>query len=281
MQFRRIAHGGNKPLLTTMTPTSPGPGETLSVQNPSSGWPTDLQTLLIGSEYIDCSGRVGSVITVLARGVRSSVAASHVINDNVKYVQTTPTRFNVTWSGNVGTQAFSGTTLLGFARCDGVTVTDNTQTITSGEPTNYAECSAVLELNNSWNDTTIEGAMSYSDYLEDRINDAVCNAVNLAVPQVYVQLHTADPGENGSNSIAAENTRKAVTFAASSAGVSANNANVTWNGVAGSERIRFISYWDAVTAGNCLATGPLTGFRDTIAGESFQFLTGALTFTST
>ena len=61
--------------------------------------------------------------------------------------------------------------------------------------------------------------MSYSNYLENAINDAVCNNTSLAVATVYVKLHIGDPGEAGTSNAAGETTRKAASFGASASGV--------------------------------------------------------------
>lgn len=122
--------------------------------------------------------------------------------------------------------------------------------------------------------------MSYSNYLEDRINDAVCRNTSLAISAVYVKLHTGDPGEAGTSNAATETTRKVVTFAASSSGTSTSNADATWTSVAGSETYSHVSLWDASTSGNCLGSGALTASRAVVAGDSFSIPSGSLTFSS-
>lgn len=123
--------------------------------------------------------------------------------------------------------------------------------------------------------------MSYSDYLENKITDALCNNTALAVAQVYTKLHIGDPGEAGTANAAAETTRKATSFGASSAGVCASDASTDWTVVAGTETYTHVSYWDASTAGNCLGAGALAVSKAVVAGDSFSFAIGSLTFTST
>lgn len=122
--------------------------------------------------------------------------------------------------------------------------------------------------------------MSYSNYLEDKINDAVCNNVALQVGQVYIKLHTGDPGEDGTANAAAETTRKAASYGASSGGTATSDADVTWTNVAGTETITHISKWDASSAGNCLGSGALTTPKALTAGDTFTIPSGSLTFTS-
>lgn len=122
--------------------------------------------------------------------------------------------------------------------------------------------------------------MSYSDYLENKINDAVCNNVALQVAQPYVKLHIGDPGENGTANAAAETTRKAASFGASSGGVCTSDADMQWTNVAATETYSHISMWDASTGGNCLGSGPLTASKAVNAGDTFVLPSGQVTFAS-
>lgn len=122
--------------------------------------------------------------------------------------------------------------------------------------------------------------MSYSDYLENAINDAVCNNTALQVAQAYVKLHTGDPGETGTSNAAGETTRKAQSFGASSGGVCTSDADITWTNVSTSETYSYVSLWDASTAGNCLGSGALTASKAVVAGDTFVIPSGSLTFTS-
>lgn len=122
---------------------------------------------------------------------------------------------------------------------------------------------------------------SYSNFLEDQINNAVCAAGTLSIAAVYVKLHTVDdPGEDCTLGAAAESTRKLVTFGASSAGVSLSNSLVEWASVAATETIRSFSLWDAVSAGNPLGSGPLSVPKNLTIGDTFDFAIGDLSFTS-
>lgn len=123
--------------------------------------------------------------------------------------------------------------------------------------------------------------MSYSDYLENAINDAVCRPTpTLDVDTVYVKLHTGDPGENGTANAAGETTRKLASFAASSGGVSATDAALDWTNVSTAETISHVSLWDASSGGNCLGSGALAASKALQVGDTFTIASGALTFTS-
>ena len=122
--------------------------------------------------------------------------------------------------------------------------------------------------------------MSYSNYLENKINDAVCANTSLAVAAVYVQLHIGDPGEDCTANPAANTTRKVVTFGASSAGTSVSTSLVEWVSVAATEVYSFASIWDALTAGNALMYGALSVPTSVTAGDTFDFAIGDISFTS-
>ena len=122
--------------------------------------------------------------------------------------------------------------------------------------------------------------MSYSNYLEDAINNAVCNNTALQVAQVYVKLHTGDPGEAGTTNAAGETTRKAASFGASSGGVCTSDADITWTSYSTAETVSHVSLWDASTAGNCLGAGALAASKTLAVGDTLTIASGSLTFTS-
>jgi hypothetical protein len=94
----------------------------------------------------------------------------------------------------------------------------------------------------------------------------------------YIKLHTADPGAAGTTAASAETTRKALSFAAPSAGSSAAT-QVTWTAwAAGTETISHFSIWDASTAGNLLATGALASSKAMTNGDTLGVtVTNAIT----
>lgn len=119
-----------------------------------------------------------------------------------------------------------------------------------------------------------------SDYLEAALLNHVFRNTALTSPStVYIKLHTGAPGEAGTANAASNTTRKAVTFAAPSGGVIASSAAVEWLNVPTGETYSHVSYWDNLTAGNCLATGPMTASKTVDAGDDFSFPSGDLTIT--
>lgn len=125
--------------------------------------------------------------------------------------------------------------------------------------------------------------MSLSNYAENEIADWLAgNGAPGAVSTCYVKLHTGDPGEDGTNNASAETTRVAASFGAASGGVATSDADAEWlSWTAGSESITFVSFWDNVSAGNCLGSGANTGQTAVVNGNDFVIATGDLTITIT
>ncbi len=107
--------------------------------------------------------------------------------------------------------------------------------------------------------------------------DALCNATNYTAPTAtWVQLHVGDPGAAGTSNPATETTRKSVSFGAASGGAVANDAVVTWVGIAGSQDATHFSVWDASSAGNFLFSGVITANAYT-AGDTYNVAVGGFT----
>ena len=119
-------------------------------------------------------------------------------------------------------------------------------------------------------------ATGLSSYLANKFLDAVGNATAYSAANVYVKLHTGDPGANGTANAATETTRKEVTFAAASGGALTSDVAVTWTNIAGSEDATYFTAWDNVSAGNFLFSGTITGNAYT-AGDTYTIPSGSLT----
>jgi hypothetical protein len=119
-------------------------------------------------------------------------------------------------------------------------------------------------------------ATGLSAYLANKFLDAVGNGTAYSAANVYIKLHTGDPGANGTANAATETTRKEVTFASASAGAIASDAAVTWTNIAGSEDATFFTAWDNLSAGNFLFSGSITG-NAYIAGDTYTIPSGSLT----
>lgn len=112
-----------------------------------------------------------------------------------------------------------------------------------------------------------------SDYAELKLLDHVLGTTTYTKPtNVYVKLHTADPGEAGASNAFGDATRKVVTFAAAASGsASATGTPVcTWSPISASGTITHWSLWDASTGGNCLLTGALSVAKTVSSGNNFS-----------
>ena len=113
--------------------------------------------------------------------------------------------------------------------------------------------------------------MSISNYAELKILDHTTGRLAWTMPTtVYVKLHTADAGEDGTTAAATNATRTAVSWSAAASGAIASSASVTWTNVSTTETYTHWSLWDASTAGNCLWTGALASSAAVVAGDTFQ-----------
>lgn len=121
--------------------------------------------------------------------------------------------------------------------------------------------------------------MSISNYLEQKWLDMLGGTAFTAPAATYVQLHTADPTDAGTTSVASNTSRQAATWAAAAnpAGTKATSATLTWSSVPAAETYSHWSLWDASTAGNCLWTGALSSSATVAIGDTFQITSLTLT----
>jgi hypothetical protein len=116
--------------------------------------------------------------------------------------------------------------------------------------------------------------MSISNYAELKILEHTTGKTAWTMPtNVYLKLHTADPGEAATTAAAGETTRKSVSWATAASGSIASSATVEWTNVASTETYTHWSLWDASTAGNALWTGALSSSAAVTAGDTFQITT--------
>lgn len=98
---------------------------------------------------------------------------------------------------------------------------------------------------------------------------------------VYVKLHTGDPGSAGTSNASSVTTRPEVTFSAASAGSMASSNTPSWSSWAGTngEVVSHVSVWDSSTAGNFLCSAALTASKTINTGDTLNLtsLTIALT----
>ena len=113
--------------------------------------------------------------------------------------------------------------------------------------------------------------MSISNYAELKLLDHVTGRAAFTIPtNVYLKLHTGDPGEDATSNAATETTRKVTSWSAASSGSIATSATVEWTNVSTTETYTHWSMWDAATAGNALWKGALSASAAVTAGDTFQ-----------
>lgn len=86
------------------------------------------------------------------------------------------------------------------------------------------------------------------------------NTVLGAFDAAYIGLHTAYPGDAGSNETSGGSpayARKAATWAAAASGERALSASVTGFDVAASTTIKWVAAWTTSTSGSCRASSPV------------------------
>lgn len=92
---------------------------------------------------------------------------------------------------------------------------------------------------------------------------------------LYAQLHTGDPGTNGTANIATETARKSFTRAAASGGATANAGIIEWLNYPANETITHVTVWSASSGGTCwlIVDNANTAV---LIGETVQILAGDL-----
>lgn len=124
----------------------------------------------------------------------------------------------------------------------------------------------------------------FSDTVENAVLDLMYRGVAFTPPPgILVALHSADPGENGTDNelTDANYSRQTVTFAAASGGSIANSSVVEFGGLtgfAGPVTIHSISYRRS-DDGTCISTSTLASPRSLEAGDTYKWSAGNLTAT--
>ena len=113
--------------------------------------------------------------------------------------------------------------------------------------------------------------MSISNYAELKVLEHVTGKTSFTMPSnVYLKLHTGDPGEDCTSNAATEATRKITAWATAASGAIATSATVEWINVSTTETYTHWSMWDASTAGNALWNGALSASAAVTSGDTFQ-----------
>lgn len=100
--------------------------------------------------------------------------------------------------------------------------------------------------------------------------------------QVFVQLHTGDPGTAGTGNAAVETNRKQATFTTAPAtGAVANTVAVEWTNVSTGETLSWVSLWSASAAGTHLGNDEISAVATVATGDTFRIPVGDLDLTLT
>ena len=135
--------------------------------------------------------------------------------------------------------------------------------------------------------------MAFSQYLANKILSWVKNSTfPSALSNVYVSLHTADPGTAGTNNDVTASVRGVATRvgiastafssvgAASGGGYKITNSMVSQQTTSAANTtpttISHFGLWDTSSAGNFLASGTLTTPVEIQQGDTVQFNSGAM-----
>ena len=107
-----------------------------------------------------------------------------------------------------------------------------------------------------------------NDFLEWIFN---ASATSTAPANIWIQLHTADPGSAGTTAVAGNATRKDLTAAmgTASGGAITNTSAITWTTgeVDTSEDYTHWALFDASTSGTFLLSGTMTANAVTVGDE--------------
>ena len=121
-----------------------------------------------------------------------------------------------------------------------------------------------------------------SNYLETALGNAVLRNTAYTPPaKVYISLHTADPGETGTNEISAGTyARQEIAFSVPTDGVFPSSAAVDFPvSTSNHGTITHFAIWDDVSAGNLLVYGELTTSRTYNTDQFLRVLAGELSVT--
>lgn len=124
-------------------------------------------------------------------------------------------------------------------------------------------------------------ALGLSATIANDFLEWLCNAspTSAAPTNIWIQLHTADPGAAGTNAVAGNATRKDLTAAMGTAagGLISNSAAITWTTgeVDTNEDYTHWALFDASTAGTFLCSGLMTA-NAVLIGDEFTIPIGDL-----
>ncbi len=123
--------------------------------------------------------------------------------------------------------------------------------------------------------------MSISTHLANKVLDAICNNVSLSYANLYISLHTDNPGDTGTNEVTAGSNTYARKETEPADWDDAGSKKIETLSVfeyedMPSANVTYIGVWDAPSNGNWLGGGELTDPKSVDAGETLRFKEGEI-----
>ncbi len=88
--------------------------------------------------------------------------------------------------------------------------------------------------------------------------------------EMFLSLHTGNPGDTGASEMAAARISTVKLFSKSAAGISASAREISFDKLPAGE-VSHIGLWDSAKAGRFLASTPLVAKRTVEEGDSLRF----------
>lgn len=117
-------------------------------------------------------------------------------------------------------------------------------------------------------------AAGWNPVLVDTILDSIFSAGTWTPPAAsWLQLHTGDPGVNGTGNLSSFGSRVALTWSSATGGSKSLSASVTvtasWAGTS-PETITHVSYWDSSSGGTFIVSDQLAASVTVNTGDALN-----------
>ena len=116
--------------------------------------------------------------------------------------------------------------------------------------------------------------MPLSKFEKNNLTKAWKNEAPTKAANLFIQLHTGDPGVDCTANVAKEKKRKKVEVGAIEEGVLTNTNVPEWEEVAETEEATHVSVWDAEEGGNPRVYGELTAKVKLTKGQDARVKAG-------
>lgn len=117
-------------------------------------------------------------------------------------------------------------------------------------------------------------SLKMSTHLANKVLEAVTKGVSVSYTNLYISLHSADPGDTGASEVAISRKETATgDWATASFKSSATVSPFEYSSMP-AVTVTHIGLWDAATGGNFLWNGELAVAKTVPAGETLRFDAG-------